>query len=471
MHRGPADQSEPRGRCATPGRRTAQRLGTVGGPPWQLPAGLLTAAAAAQVAGTLLLVLVAGDLADGRFYGPWQLAGVHLLGLAFLSVAIIGALLQLVPVVLRQQVAAPTTATAVGVVFAGGSWALAGGFLLERELAVATGGTLIVIAGGALVVLLARVLRGAVRDGTLGAPGVALAAATAWFTLVLGMGGLMAANFVSPFLSVDRVDLIAAHASVALLGWIGGTILAVSLKLAPMFALAHGRRPQLGPVAITLWHAGVAPLALGLLLDRPGVAMAGIGILAVACLVAAAFVWDVVRSRKRRIEAPLAHLALGIACVFAACAVAVTTWALDGNPVRAGTAATLLVLVGFGTGVTSGHMFKVVPMLVWTGRYAHLAGTPGAPRLADLYPAALARAELTGFTAGVVLLTGGVLVASPVAATAGAALLCAAALAAAGAVGTCVATTARGPAPRVGDTASPSSPVASAAALTPHRKA
>jgi hypothetical protein len=418
------------------------------------------------VAGSLLLMRVAGDLADGRFYGPSQLAGVHLLGLAFLSVAILGALLQLVPVVLRQQVATPATATAVGVVFAGGSWALAGGFLLERELAVATGGTLIVVAGGALVVLLARVLRGAVRGGTLGAPGAALAAATAWFALVLAMGGLMAANFVSPFLSVDRMNLIAAHASVALLGWIGGTILAVSLKLAPMFALAHGRHPRLGPVAVVLWHIGVAPLALGLLLGHSGIAAAGTVLLAAACVVAGAFVVDVARSRRRRLEAPLAHLAFGLAAVLAACAIALHAWWLDGDPVTAATAAALLVLIAFAAGVTSGHLFKVVPMLVWTGRYAHLAGTPGAPRLADLYPAALARVEQAAFAGGSVLLVAGVLAGSAATALTGASLLCGAALAVAAAVGTCIATTAHG-APRT----PASAPAAPATGSAHNRKA
>lgn len=468
MPTGTADGDARRGRCSTPGRRAAERLGTVGGPPWQIPAGLLAAAVIAQAGGALILIRSAGDLAEGRFYGPWQLAGAHMLGLAFLSVAILGALLQLVPVVLRRQLATPASAIAVGVMFAGGSWAMAAGFLLERELAVATGGTLVVVAGGAMVALLGRALVGAARAGSLGAPGMALIAATGWFALVLAVGGLMAANFVYPFLSVDRVDLIAAHGAIAMLGWIGGTILAVSLKLAPMFALGHGRRPRLGPAAIVVWHAGVAPLALGLLAGEPVLAMTGAAIVAVACCVAGAFVADIVRSRRRRIEAPLAHLAIGLVCVLGACLVALGAWWLDADPVRAGTAAAVLVLVGFGAGVTSGHLFKVVPMLVWTGRYAHLAGTPGAPRLSDLYPAALAQAELAAFVAGITLLVAGVLTGTPAAATTGAVLLCAAALAVAGAVVLCLATTARGPATGAA-TPLPGS-VARAAALTSNRK-
>lgn len=440
-----ADEAQGRARdCAVPGRRSTQRMGAVGGPPWPLPAGLLAGAAVAHVAAGLLLVTVADDLAAGRFYGPSQLAAAHLFGLAFLSVAIVGAMLQLVPVVLRQQVASTNVATAVGVTFAGGSWALAAGFLLERDVAVATGGTLVVLAGGALVALLVRVLVGAARARTLGAPGVALMASVTWLAILLAMGAIMAANFLSPFLETDRTHLIAAHAAVALLGWIGGTILAISLKLGPMFALAHGGHPRLGPIAIAVWHAGVVPLALGLLTGRSDLAAAGGVIVAVAAVLGCAFAVDVIRSRRRRIEAPLAHLVFGLAAVLAACALALRGWWLDADPVRTATAAVLLVMVGFGAGVTSGHLFKVVPMLVWTGRYAHMAGRPGAPRLADMYPASLARIEQAAFAAGAVLLVAGVMAGEAPVARAGAALLCVAAVAVAVAIAVCIAGTAHG---------------------------
>ncbi len=100
--------------------------------------------------------------------------------------------------------------------------------------------------------------------------------------------------------------------------------------------------------------------------------------------------------------------------------------------------AALLTLVGMGAGITSGHLFKVVPMLVWTGRFAPLAGTPGAPRLADLYPAPLAVAEQAAFAAGLALLAGGTAAGSAAAARTGAVLLVTAALAVAVAIASCV---------------------------------
>jgi len=427
-----------RGRCSEPGARTVQRTATVGGPPWQLPVALLCAAAIAQVAGAGALLVAAPELAASVAYGPAQLGAAHLLGLAFLTVAIFGALLQLVPVLLRRPLGTPVRWAAAGASLAGGSWALAIGLWTDRGAAIATGGTLVVLGGAIVVGDLAVALAGAAREGNLGASGAGIAAAAVWLAVVMALGALMAANRVDPFLDVDRLRLIGAHSAVALVGWIGGTILAVAQRLAPMFALSHGYRRGPGIAALVLWHASVAPIAIGLGLGIAPLAAAGAICLLCACALAGWFTAGVARHRRRRPEAPLVHLSLGIACAAAACCLMLAAWAGAGDPYRLAIPATLLALVGTGAGITSGHLFKVVPMLVWTGRYAHMAGTPGAPKLTDLYPGPLAIAEQAAFAAGLALLVAGTAAGSADAARAGAALLIAGAVAVLAAVGVCV---------------------------------
>lgn len=427
-----------RGRCETPGRRTAERQATVGGPPWPLPVALLGFAALAQVAGAGALVVCAPDLARGIGYGPVQLGAVHLLGLAFLSVAIVGALLQLVPVLLRQPLGSPMRSALAGAALVAGSWALAAGLWSGRTTLIASGGTLLVAGGALLLADLALALVRARRAGTLGVPGAGIAGAGLWFAVVLAVGALMAANRIHPFLEVDRTRLMAAHAAVAIVGWIGGTIVAVALRLAPMFALAHGYRRGPGVAALAAWHVSVVPIAVGLGWGMAWLAAAGGALLLCACGLAGWYVADVARHRRRRVEAPLVHLALGLASAAAAVVIMLGAWAGLWDPYRAVIPATLLALVGMGAGITSGHLFKVVPMLVWTGRFATLAGTPGAPRLADLYPAPLAVAEQASFAAGLLLLTGGAAGGSAALARAGAVLLVASALAVAAAIAACV---------------------------------
>lgn len=423
-----------RSRYQAPGRRAAERQATVGGPPWPLPVALLSAAALGQVVGTVALTYAAPDLARGVSYGPAQLGAVHLLGLAFLTVAITGSLLQLVPVLLRRALGTPARGALAAGAVAAGSWSLAVGLWRADDALTAAGGSLLVLGGAVVVVDLAAALLGAARAGALGAPGAGLAASTVWFALVLGLGGLLAANRVHPFLEVDRTRLMAAHAAIAIVGWIGGTIVALALRLAPMFALARGYRRTPGIAAVALWHLSVAPIALGLGLGVAPLAATGGALLLGACLAAAWFVVGVARHGRRRREAPLAHLLLGIASASAAVVLMLAAWAGHGDPHRAAIPAAILGLVGMGAGITSGHLFKMIPMIVWTGRFAHLAGTPGAPRLSDLYPARLAAVEQVSFAAGLALLTGGAAAGSADVARAGALALVVAALAVAAAV-------------------------------------
>jgi hypothetical protein len=409
--------------CETPGRRTLHRQATVGGPPWPLPVALLLSAALAYVAGACALLVAAPDLARGVYYGPAQLGAVHLLALGFLTVTITGALLQLVPVLLRTALGTTARAAVAGGLLAAGAWALALGLWADVTVAVAAGGTALVAGGALLLGDLAAALLRARRAGTLGAPGAGIALCGAWFALVLVLGAAMAADHAHPYLEGDRLRLIAAHGVVGALGWIGGAILAVALRLAPMFALSHGYARRPGIAALAVWHLSVPVIAVGLYGGHDAVARAGGVLLLGACGLALWFALGVARHRRRRVEAPMVHLVLGIACVAAADALLLAAPAAGADAARTAAAAGVLVLVGLGCGVTAGHLFKVLPMLVWTGRFAHLAGTPGAPRLSDLFPHRLAAAEQVCFAAGLALLTGGVLAGAPLAARAGAALL------------------------------------------------
>lgn len=411
----------------------------MGGPPWQLPVAMLLAAAVAQVAGAVALVAAAPDLARGVSYGPAQLGAVHLVGLAFLTVAIAGALQQLVPVLMRRRVGGTARSAVSAVALTAGAWSLSLGLWSGRETAIGAGGALLVAGGAILVADLVLAAVGAARGGTLGPSGAGVLASALWLAMVLAMGAVMAANRIHPFLEVNRMRLVGAHAAVAVIGWIGGTIVAMALRLAPMFALAHGYRRGAGVAALAAWHASVAPIALGLGLGITALAVVGGVLLLTACGLALAFTLDVARHRRRRPEAPLVHLFLGLASAALATGLMLGAWAGAGDPYRAAVPAAILAVVGLGAGVTSGHVFKVVPMLVWTGRFARLAGTPGAPRLSDLYPAPLAIAEQAAFAAGLVLLSAGTGFGWEPAARGGAVLLLVAALAVAGAAFSCVA--------------------------------
>lgn len=382
---------------------------------------MLTIAIVAYVFGTVLLMVAAPDLAAGTAYGPVQLGAVHLLGLAFVSVAIAGALMQLVPVILRTRVAPPWIAATSGIALIAGAWGLALGLWQGIPALTALGGSLAVLGGLVISVGVLLSVARAWRAGTLAPAGIGIAAATAWFIVVLALGGAMAGNRAHPFITMDLLRLIEVHGVIALAGWIGGSIMALSLNLAPMFSLAHGYSRTPGYAALIAWHGGTALVVAGLLWQVTSLALAGVVVMITGGALAVAFAVAVFRARRRRVEAPMTHLLVGLASALGAVLIVPAAWLGGGVTPRTLVLALVLGLVGLACGVTAGHLFKIVPMLVWTGRFASLAGTPGAPKLSDLYPHRLAVTEQVLFTAGLAVLLAGIGAGSPPVAVAGAA--------------------------------------------------
>ena len=74
--------------------------------------------------------------------------------------------------------------------------------------------------------------------------------------------------------------------------------------------------------------------------------------------------------------------------------------------------ATTYVLVGLLGGIilyVVGFFYKIVPLLAWTARFGGRAGTPGAPTVADLFSANVARMQLAVMALAIVVLAVGVL--------------------------------------------------------------
>ncbi len=419
----PGKDGQPRTGCPVPGARSEERIRTVGGPRWQLPAGLLLGAAACQVLAAVLVLQAAPDLAAGQVFAPDEFAIVHLYGLATLSVAIFAVLLQLVPVILRQRVPFEPVAAGSAVLIMVGALVLAQSLRTNDVTAAAVGGSLLGCGGAVLVVLVGLAIVRAIRAGTCGDTGAGLACALVWFAVVIAVGGTLVDNLRSGVLGASTLRILAAHAVIAIIGWIGGTVLATVLRLGPMLALAHGHSQRPGRIALVLWNLGVLGIALGLAINARPLAVAGSVAFAGGVIALGVYVAGVARHRNRRIEAPLAHLLIGVIAIVGATVGIVLAAIGTATVVDVAVPVGICLLIGFGAGAASGHMFKILPMVVWTGRYAGMAGTGMAPRLSDMYPGRLALLEQVSFGAGFLALVVGCVVDAPALARAGAGLL------------------------------------------------
>ena len=372
-----------------------------------IPLGYFACAAAAFVAGALGTAWLAPEL-TGHYYHPHVVALTHTITLGWITMAIMGATYQLVPVVLERPIWSERIARwQLGIVAVAVTGMIAHFYLgTWPGLAAAAAG---LAAGVALYLLnLAVTLRG------LGRRSSGLRIVTPWTAtarlMAMGFAGLalttlfglsLAANHLVRLLPGEFFPALHAHVHLALLGWVTPMMLGVSARVYPMFLLAPSAGPwtsrlQIWPVAV-----GVPALVVGLL-GVPGLTLLGTLAVAVAALVHGSWVVGMVRARKRpELDWGLrftitATAFLGPAIVLG---VAIATGALAGPHVALAYA--VVVLGGWISLTIVGMMLRIVPFLVWYRVYGPRAGREPVPTLAGL---SSSRLEGTSYA----LLTGGI---------------------------------------------------------------
>jgi hypothetical protein len=362
-----------------------------GGVPLWLPLPfLLTGALAAAVFGALLpFVAPAAQLAPDF---PHVIALVHIATLGWLTMIIMGASLQLTPVILVGPLRAMRLARVQYPIYTLGVALLVVGFWTSHPSLLMVGGSLVVLAIVHYAVILGTTLA---RATTRPLTARYLAAAVAYLCVVVGLGLTAALNLQFGFLGDGADRLVRAHVTLGVVGWLTCLLMGVSYRLVPMFALVPNHDERLSRHNLLLLNGGVLGLALGF-----GLAWWPLEILAGLALVAAVelFVWDyhrMLRARRRKLLevtqhhgiAAVAYLALVIP---AGVAVALGGW--NRPPVLF--ALGLAALVGWLGQSTIGYLYKIVPFLIWQVRYAPLVGRQPVPLLRDLVHQRVALASL-----------------------------------------------------------------------------
>ncbi|MGH7367753.1 MAG: hypothetical protein ACREKQ_02590 [Candidatus Rokuibacteriota bacterium] len=342
----------------------------------------------------------------GHYYHPRLLALTHTVTLGWVTLAIMGASYQLVPVVLERPIWSERLAR----------WQLAIlGVAVTGMVAHFYLGTWAGLAGAAGLLAVGVALH-------LLNVGMSLRDFTQWtFTarlVVLGYGGLalttlfgliLAVNRLWPFLPGQFFPTLHAHVQLALLGWVTPMIFGVAARVYPMFLLAPA--PRRWESLLQLWGLalGVPSVVLGLI-GVPGLLVLGALAVAAAAGAHAAWVVEMTRGRKRPgLDWGLRFALTATAFLLPAAVLGVALAADRLSGPRAALAYAVVVLGGWMSLTITGMMLKIVPFLVWFRAYSSRAGREPVPTLAQLScPRAegLAYALLTG---GVVLLAAAVL--------------------------------------------------------------
>lgn len=377
-------------------------LATRKAPPAWLPLRYMVAGMAAFLLLHGLLAWQGDTILGGLTTAPLTLAAVHLAAVGWGTLVLMGALYQLVPVLLNADLHSHALGRAGFWPAVGGAGMLVGGFWAWQPALVAAGGILVAVAALLLAYNLLRSIPPAAR---LALHGRGLLGAVAFFLLTVAWGLGLAGHLLWGYLDAMPRQ-VAVHATLGLLGWFSLAIMSAGYRLIPMFTLAHGYSQARQPLTLLALAAGAAMTAALAALGAGPVAVSLPALAVVAAFALFALdMKEILRARRRRrLElvtrfalASLTAGALGATLVWVQSATLAPRW-LSGP---AGLTATVyLALAGWVSLMMVGQLFKIVPFLIWLDRYSERAGRERVPLVSELFSPLLGELALWGLVTG-----------------------------------------------------------------------
>lgn len=327
-------------------------------PPLSVPLRFILTAPLFLATAALLLMLGGDDLFAGR-WSPTMLALTHLITLGFLGLCMVGAVQQLLPVLIGTPLGSPRlVATLLHLPMGLGIASLVAGMGLSQPPLLQLGSALLLPALLLFILVTARCLwRSPSRHATVAAMGLALLGLLMLAAIALGL--LQFGQWHTPMAhSYTRL-----HIGWGALGWIGALLMGVAYQVVPMFQItpeypALLRRWLIPTLALLLsgwslslvWLPQLSPL-LGHLLAL------------LMLLFAGQTLWLQERRRRRLADVSLDFWRLAMGCLI----LAVLAWvgAQWFDWLRLELLIGVLFLLGFATSAVNGMLYKIVPFLVW----------------------------------------------------------------------------------------------------------
>lgn len=362
-------------------------LSTDQAPPIGVPLRFFAVAPIFIVLAALLLAVGGGNpFAD--MHSPALLAATHCITLGFMAMVMLGAIQQLLPVVIGSPMpASRLVAWFTFLPLMAGTLLLSGGFMLGKPELLNLAWPLL---GSAFLVFIGASLLSLARATAQNATKTAILFSVLSLIMAATLGMLLARGYATG-LPLPYAKLATAHISMALGGWVLLLAIGVSYQVIPMFQLTPNYpgwlTASLVPAIFT-----VLLLNLALLLPESVPSWAKYAAEILFWLLAGCFAAVTLRlqnQRRRRVpDVSLSFFRLGMASLLFAALLSLVAMLCPAahNYLRA--LSILVFLLGFGLSIVQGMLYKVIPFLVWFHlfRGGVKAVKVGVPNMKEIIP-------------------------------------------------------------------------------------
>ena len=376
----------------------AKQLATEMAPPFKLVAHYMIAGALFYTVASFLLPFYSGELHS--FFLSSSIASLmHLYLLGFIMMIIFGAMYQLVPVVLEIPIFSKDFAYVQFYLFVTG--------IVLFSTALGVEGYIKMLPYGAMLMYISMLIF--IINVFLTYRNIELWSITAKYILVsniflligVTIGFYMALNLIYGF-SGNLVQLVTVHISATIVGYILMTIMGIGMILLPMFSLSHGFSQKAIEAAFYLIIAGLVIYISSIFFDNPLVKYTGVALIALSVFLGLYQMWLIFKGRIRKqndfwaknMIASFVSLILSIiVLVLAIIQNSQTLYILFG----------FILFFGFFVYFIVGHIYKILPFLVWYQRYSPLVGKIKVPMLNEMIKERVADIQFWVTTVGAII--------------------------------------------------------------------
>ncbi len=387
-----------------------KQLATEMAPPFNLVAHYMIAGAFFYMLTSFILPFYADEL-GGYFVSSTIASLSHLYLLGFVMMIIFGAMYQLVPVILEIPLFSKDFAYIQFYLYVVGLSLMAYAFAHEKMLFLLPYGSLLVYISMLIFTVNIFLTYRNIEAWSISAKYIFVSNIFLFIAVTFGL--IAALNLYYGFLETDLLRIVSAHMAGVLIGYVMMTIMGVSLILIPMFSLSHGfdERPiDRGFYFVTV---GLALYMAGTLADIFWLEAVGIAAVLVSLVLFAWQMWIIFTKRIRKQNDFWAKNMIASFSFFVlSMAVFALSWlsgwsdlALFGG---------YLFFFGFLATIIIGHIYKILPFLVWYQRYSPLVGKQKVPMLNDMVVERVADWQFWITLGGTVVSALGILVTSRV---------------------------------------------------------
>ncbi|MEO1953555.1 MAG: hypothetical protein ABGW74_02505 [Campylobacterales bacterium] len=357
------------------------------------------------------------DVTDISSVHTQVLAFTHLFLLGFVMMIIFGAMAQLVPVVLEVGHFGVELFYSIWPLLLIGSVLMVFGFLYSPSL-LPYGGVVVLISMMIFVMEIFMTIS-KVKKLTLVMSSVLISNTFLFFGIIFGL--LMALSYAGT-IDVDINSLLQGHIYLVVGGYILVTIMGLSIVLVPMFTLSHGFSMKPLEISIYMMSLGVISVVVASLLDIAFLKYIGYALSFASMGFYFYIIYIIYKTRPRKendvyaISLMFSYISMVVAVVMG------IAYFLFGDE-KLLLASAWILFYGFIAFLITGHIYKIIPFLVWFEKFSPLVGKQKVPMLADMVPLKSSQAQFIFCALGVLVVTVAILLANDTLISAGASFL------------------------------------------------